>query len=83
MDHDQLAALPVDEAQAFVLTFVDGRSSAPEIAELSGLPLGRVRSLLGRLVMLGAVELQPADEVAEPELPEPARTRHPFAGSPS
>ncbi|HEY8041795.1 MAG TPA: helix-turn-helix domain-containing protein [Polyangiaceae bacterium] len=56
-DYDQLLALSLDEEQAYLLMFVDGQSSASAIARASGLPVGRVRWVIRRLVAMGAVAL--------------------------
>jgi hypothetical protein len=57
MSYDELVALPLDEEQAFVLMFVDGRASAETIARLAGLPVAVVGSIVDDLADLGAVEL--------------------------
>jgi sugar-specific transcriptional regulator TrmB len=66
-DHDRRSDLSLDEEEARVLGFVDGRSTADAIAALSGLPVARVRWVIGRLAARGVVEL-----LAEPRRAENA-----------
>lgn len=51
----QLQALPLRPTEGFVLSSVDGRTSAEELADLSGLPLDEVLEILDKLVDLGVV----------------------------
>jgi hypothetical protein len=56
-DHDRSGGLLLDQEEARVLMFVDGRATADGIAARSGLPVARVRWVIGRLEARGAVEL--------------------------
>ncbi len=54
MDAD-LAALPLDAQQGFLLSRLDGRTDVPTLASISGLPLERVVALLEEMVAAGAI----------------------------
>ncbi|MBL8917572.1 MAG: hypothetical protein JNJ54_01815 [Myxococcaceae bacterium] len=65
-------SLPLRPIQGFLLSRLDGASDVAALAQVTGLPLEQVTTMLGELVSLGAVEPEPGD--APPaEGPPPAR----------
>lgn len=69
VDGLDLKALPIGPADAFVLSRVDGSSTAAEIASAAGMALSEVEQTLTRLTELGAV----AFESSRPGTPKVAR----------
>lgn len=47
--------LPIDPRVAFVLSHIDGQSSLETLVDVTGFDRGEVRSILARLVRLGAI----------------------------
>lgn len=64
-----LRTLPIGPEEAYVLSRVDGRADAAEIAAVTGVEQERVEEVLTRLVSLGAVRLAPSE-------PPPRRVRN-------
>ncbi len=81
-----MRSLPIGPEEAFVLTRIDGRSGAGEIAATTGLSAERVSEILSRLAGLGAViygvpAAQAKPVVEATGLPPTGRLQHPVIES--
>ncbi len=54
---DDLRGLPLDNRDAFVVSFIDGRCTVEMIADMAGLDLTEVVGILSKLLRLGAIDL--------------------------
>ena len=53
----QIRALPIDPRVAFVLSHIDGQSSVETLVDVTGFAADELRSVLARLVQLGAITI--------------------------
>ena len=53
----ELSAAPIDHRDAFVLSLLDGKTSAQGVVDLAAMPDGEVMGILERLATLGIVHL--------------------------
>ncbi len=79
MPGTDLRGLAITPAEAFVISRVDGASTALEIAEQTGKSQEEVTALLERLAVQGAISFEAAAEPAE-RRPSPAPVRRPSGG---
>jgi tetratricopeptide (TPR) repeat protein len=71
-----LKQLPIGAIEAFVLSQIDGRSTAEDLAEVTGLELKELLRVARHLIDLGAVSVE--GELAKTRRPPPhRRTEHP------
>jgi hypothetical protein len=73
----ELASLPLSPEEGFVLSRLDGTTSARMLPALTGLPPERLQAILSRLVTLGAV--LPAPSGPAPHPPPPPMSPPPMA----
>jgi len=52
---DELASLPIDHRDAFVLSLIDGRMSVHALVDVAGMPEPEVAAILEKLTRLGIV----------------------------
>ncbi len=79
----ELASLPLSQEEGFVLSRLDGTTSARMLPALTGLPPERLQAILARLVTLGAVLPAPSSAPHAPHPPPPrpeAAAQEPLSG---
>lgn len=67
-----LLSMPLDAAQGFLLSQLDGTTDVDTLCHLTGFPMAQVQSMLGALVALGAV-VPEAGAATPPPPPVPAQ----------